>query len=303
MSNIGNLTSSWRWALPVLGALALAGCNSSKPPQANNAQQPSGQVIAKVGNEDVTIHELQNEYRQLRVTPDKVNEQITRQVLEEITRRKALAQKAIVAGLDREPTVLLDMLRAREQVLATAILQRDVQAKFSGVGKAELDRYINSKPDIFAKRVRFDTDQININVAQMKPEFLESVKDASTLDMIEAKAAEANLPFSRGARSLYSGDMPPELLARLRERKETDIFFVRGGNNGSFFRVKAEAADPLGGEEAQARAQMMMRNETAQSEISKKADEAQITYFGEYAKLMEKPATAPEAAKPAEPAK
>jgi EpsD family peptidyl-prolyl cis-trans isomerase len=274
-------------ALSVL--LLLGACNSQQP-AANAPAQPAGQVIAKVGGEDVTIHELQNEYRRAGITPDRVNEQITRAVLEEITRRKSLAQKAKAAGLDREPTVLLDLLRSREQVLATAVLQRDIQTRVAGIGKTEVDRYLTANPERFGKRVRFDVDQMTVNAGTLKQEFLDAVKDATSLDAIEAKASAADVAFSRGQGALFTGDIPPELIERLRNRKDADVFYVRTGNTGVFFKVRGERPDPLAGEEAQQRAQVMMRNEATQTELTKKGDEVQVTYFGEYVKLMEKPA-------------
>ena len=279
-------------------AVAVAGltaCGQQQQPAAT--KEPTGQIIAKVGTEDVTIHELQNEYRRAGIAPDKVTEQITRAALEEITRRKALVQKAKAAGIDREPTVLLDLLRAREQVLAQAILQRDVQARLSGIGRTEIDRFINANPERFNRRIRFDIDQLSVNAGALRQEFLDVIKDATSLDTIESKAAEAKIAYTRGAGAVYTGDLPGPLVERLRDRKDTDVFFIRSGATGSFFKVRAEAPDPLTGEEAQARAQLLMRNETAQSEVTRKTEEAQITYLGEYAKLMQKPE--PAAAPPA----
>lgn len=284
---------------PVFPAFALllvvgsSACNQQPQQPAATSTPSAGQIVAKVGNEDVTIHELQNEYRRAGITSDKVTDAVTRAGLEEITRRKFLAQKAKTAGLDREPTVLLDILRSREQVLASALLQRDIQARFAGIGRSDLDRYINANPERFSRRVRFDVDQMTLNTPNIRQEFLDAIKDATNLDMIEAKAVEWRVPYSRGAGALYSGELPPELLERLRARKDSDVFFVRSGNTSAVFKVRGEAVDPLEGEGAQQRAQMMMRNETAQSELNRKTDEIQITYFGEYAKLMEKPASAP----------
>lgn len=284
-------SNNWRiTAFAAICAVGLSACNSQQaavpatPPKA-------GQVIARVGNEDVTIHELQNEYRNAGISSDRVTEPLTRVALQEITRRKLLAQKAVTASLDREPTVLLDLLRMREQVLAAAIVQRDTQARVAGLGRTEIDRFMtaNSNAERFASRMRFDVDQITVSSASIGPEFVDQIKDATSLDVIEAKITEARIPFNRGAGTLFTGDIPAVLLEKLRNRKDTDVFFVRSGQTGSFFKVRSETADPLTGEQARMRAQNMMRTEAAQAEITKKADETQITYFGEYEKLMAGP--------------
>ena len=282
-------------AVMIVTALALAGCNSASKP-AQPSGQSSGQVIAKVGTEDVTIHELQNELRHRGVSADKMTDETTKATLTDIVKRKSLAQRAQAAGLDREPTVLLDLIRGREQLLAGAILQRDVQAKLGSIGKAEVDRYANANPENFQQRTRFDVDQITITAASITPEFAESVKDASSLDTIEAKTNEAKLPYVRGVSALFSGDIPPELADKMRKRKESDIFFVRAaGSASSFFKVKSETSDPLTGEAAQQRANAALRNQTARDELSGKTTDVQVTYFGAYEKLMEgsTPAAAP----------
>jgi EpsD family peptidyl-prolyl cis-trans isomerase len=286
-----------RLAAVAVGVACVAASNSKKPAQ--SADQPAGQVIAKVGNEDLTIHELRNEFRHAGISPDKVNEAVTRTILADLVRRKSLAQRARAAGLDREPTVLLDTLRGRDQVLATALLQRDIQSKVSSIGKAEVDRFINANPDRFSRRVRFDIEQFSIAVANLSQDFLNSVKDASTLDALEAKASEAKLPYTRGAGALFTGDIPEDLVTRIRNRKDTDIFFVRTGAAGQFFKVRAETPDPLAGDAAQQRAQALLRAETAQDEIRRKGNDADVTYMGEYAKLMENAGKAQGAQAPA----
>ena len=58
--------------------------------------------------------------------------------------RKYLLRQAMAAKLDREPGVLLDLLRSREQILENAYLQRTAAAK--APGKADVDRYIANNP-------------------------------------------------------------------------------------------------------------------------------------------------------------
>ena len=52
--------------------------------------------------------------------------EIVKRILAEMVTRKYMVQKAIEAKLDREPTVLLDVLRSKEVVLANALTARGV---------------------------------------------------------------------------------------------------------------------------------------------------------------------------------
>ena len=111
-------------ALPA--AMLLAGCGKKQAEPA-----VVGQVIAHVGPDDVTQQELDNELRLANVPADKRSDPILKAALSRVVERKYLVQQAIAAKLDREPTVHLDILRSREQILAGAFVQRDLSSKMS----------------------------------------------------------------------------------------------------------------------------------------------------------------------------
>ena len=128
-----------------LCGLALAGCSKKAEVQ---TEAPKSQVVAKLGNEVVTVQELDNEFRLANVTSEKRKDpEMIKRVLGEIVTRKYLVQKALDAKLDREPTVLLDILRSKELVLANALGSRDVQiTRSSSISKADVDNYIANNP-------------------------------------------------------------------------------------------------------------------------------------------------------------
>ena len=92
--------------------MLLAGCGKKQ-----EAQAVVGQVIAHVGPDDITQQELDNELRLANVPADKRSDQVVKGALTRIVERKYLVQQAVAAKLDREPTVHLDLLRGREQIL------------------------------------------------------------------------------------------------------------------------------------------------------------------------------------------
>ena len=96
-----------------------------------------GQVIAHVGPDDVTQNELDNELRLAGIPSDKRTDAIVKAALARVIQRKYLVQQALAGKLDREPTVHLDILRAREQILAGGFVQRDLSSKMSTISKNE----------------------------------------------------------------------------------------------------------------------------------------------------------------------
>ena len=105
-------------------ALVLVGCGKKQ-----EAQAVVGQVVAHVGPDNITQQEIDNELRLANVPPDKRSDEVLKAALSRIIERKYLVEQAMAAKLDREPTVHLDLLRSREQILASTFVQRELQQK------------------------------------------------------------------------------------------------------------------------------------------------------------------------------
>jgi EpsD family peptidyl-prolyl cis-trans isomerase len=287
----------WRVALiacALPAAMLLAGCGRKQETQA-----VVGQVIAHVGPDEVTQQELDNELRLANVPADKRTDPVIKAALSRIVERKYLVQQALAAKLDREPTVHLDLLRAREQILAGAFAQRTLSSKMSAVSTTEIADYIQSHPKQFAQRELFQVDQISFATPKDVQALTAATKDFKSLDQVEAKLNEMNIKFSRGAATLDSATMPAEMLKVLDARKADDVYFIRSRGNGTFFKVTSVDQKPLTGDQANEFAKREVGAELARKsaqEISKTAL-ADSKFEGNYAGIMTAPAT--NAAKPA----
>src|SRR3982750_3449756 len=92
-------------------ALALLTACSDK------AKAPTGQVVATVNGEDITVHELNGELQTLRVPPDAPKKQVEQVALQRVVERKMLADVAKKRGLDKNPQFLLAERRVDEGLL------------------------------------------------------------------------------------------------------------------------------------------------------------------------------------------
>ena len=281
-----NTHSPWRLAATICAlaaAIALAGCGKKQ-----DATAVVGQVIAHVGPDDVTQQELDNELRLANVPPDKRSDEVVKALLSRIIERKYLVQQAIAAKLDREPTVHLDLLRAREQILAGAFVQRDLATKVTGISTNEIDAYIQAHPDQFAKRQLYQIEQITFPPQKDMEALAAATKDFKSLDQVEAKLNELDIKFSRGTGTLDTATLPPEIEKAIEARKPDDIFFIRSRTNASFFKVTSVDDKPLTGDEAQQFAKRELRNELAKksAEDTYAAALASAKYEGDYARIM-----------------
>ena len=296
-----DITSRRRWriaalacALPV--AMLLAGCGKKQ-----EAQAVVGQVIAHVGPDEVTQQELDNELRLANVPADKRTDEVVKGALTRIVERKYLVQQALAAKLDREPTVHLDLLRAREQILAGAFVQRDLAGKMSAVSKTEIDSYIQGHPKQFDQRELFQIDQISLATPKNVEALAAATKDFKSLDQVEAKLNEMNIKFSRGPATLDSATMPAEMLKVLDARKPDDIYFIRSRGSASFFKVTSVDQKPLTGDQADGFARREVRIDIGRKDAQEisKAALADSKFEGNYAHIMATPAPAAAAPAPA----
>jgi EpsD family peptidyl-prolyl cis-trans isomerase len=265
--------------------LLLAACGNK-----NKRAATSGQVVAQVGDEVVTTQELDNELRLANIPESKQKDPaVIKQVLGELVVRKYLLQQALAAKLDREPGVLIELLRAREKVLESAFLARAIGSK--ALGKADVDKYIASNPSKFANRKLFNVEQIAFPLTPAAQTLVEANKNASSLDEIEQQLTAAGIPHGRQMGSLNSADIPSDFYNSIEAKKADDVFFVRVGPNGVFFKVKGEESRPLDGEAAANTARQLMRADALKAEVSMATYSANLEakYEGVYANIM-KPA-------------
>jgi EpsD family peptidyl-prolyl cis-trans isomerase len=293
-------TSRRRWriaaaACVLAAAAALAGCGRKQ-----EAQAVVGQVIAHVGPDDVTQQELDNELRLANVPADKRSDEIVKAVLSRLIERKYLVQQAVAAKLDREPTVHLDLLRSREQILAGAYVQRDLSTKTSAISKAEIDAYIQSHPAQFAKRQLIQIEQISFPPQKDMESISAATKDMKSLDQVEAKLKELGIKFNRGTGTLDSATIPPDLLKPLEARKPDDIFLIRSRTSASFFKVISLDESPLTGGNADQFAKRELATDLARksSQQTVEAALASAKYEGDYGRIMTAPTPAANAQTP-----
>jgi EpsD family peptidyl-prolyl cis-trans isomerase len=273
--------------------LALASCGKKTDV---TAEAPKSQVVAKISNQVVTVQELDNEFRLGNVSSEKRKDPDTiKRVLGELVTRKYLVQQALDAKLDREPTVLLDILRSKELVLANALASRDLTTKSSSISKTDIDNYIAHNPLKFANRQVMSVEQISFPLSSTSQAVIEATKEMKTLDEVDQKLTGMGVQHGRSAGAISSGDLPQDLLNMMLAKQADDIFFIRSGVNGVFFKVTGQEPRPLEGEAAINAARQYLRQDIIKSEVGMTSVAANLEakYEGEYAAIMGRDATQP----------
>jgi EpsD family peptidyl-prolyl cis-trans isomerase len=273
-------------ALALFCGLGLAACSKKNDV---TADVPKSQIVAKVGNQVVTAQELDNEFRLDNVAVEKrKTPEIIKRVLGELVTRKYMVQQAIDAKLDREPTVLLDILRSRDIVLASALAARDMTTKAGAISKADIDNYIANNSLKFADRQLLSVEEISFPLGATSQAVIDATKEMKTLDEVDQKLSAMGIPHGRSSGTVSTGELPPELLKAVSVNKPDDVFFIRSGANGVFFKVTNHESRPLAGPDAVNAARQYLRQDIIKSDLSMTSVAAnmEVKYEGEYSSIM-----------------
>jgi EpsD family peptidyl-prolyl cis-trans isomerase len=273
-------------AVFVLCGLVLLGCSKKIE---EKTEAPKSQVVARIGDEVVTTQELDNEFRLANVPVEKRKDPAAiKQVLGNIVTRKYLVRQALAKKLDREPTVLLDILRARELVLANAVASRELSEKSAAIARADIDKYVANNPLKFADRQIMTTEQIVVPASSISQTLMDETKDANSLDQVDQKLTAMGIAHSRASGALSSGDVSPDFLKMILAKQADNVFFIHVDQNGIFFKVKDIESRPLEGEGAANLARQLMRVDLLRSEASMAAVAANLEakYEGDYTNIM-----------------
>lgn len=282
-----------------LATLLLAACGDTEKKDDKQVdagpKMPASPTIATIGKEEIKAYELANEMRLAGVPldKDKRDDQTTKRIMRELVQRKFLAQKAIAQKLDKEPGFVIEAARAREQMLASAYLQKSVSDKW--VTESQVYRYELDHPLMFEKRQIVGIDQVTVPMAGNEKAILEATKSAKSLDEVVRALTSLGVNFGHAESEIASGEIPPELFGAIEKKKSEDVFFLTRGSTGVFFVAKRFDPKPLTGEPATQLAKRMLLNEMFRQKASEKPLDADVHYEGDLERIMKLPDAPPPA--------
>ena len=131
-------------------------------------------------------------------------------------------------------------------------------------------------------------EQIGFPLGPNSQSVIDANKDAKSLDEIEQQLTSAGIPHGRQMGRLDSAEIPQEFFNTIEEKKLVDVFFVRSGQNGMFFKIKNEEAHPIEGEVAANLARQLIRADALKAEAGMAGISASLEakYEGDYANVM-----------------
>ena len=274
-------------ALAVTAALALAACGNAKP---------TGQVVAKVGKEEITALDLQAELGGYKAPNPQARKAAEQAALQRIIQRKVLAQAAHEQKIDRTPEYA--RLRIRQDELLAAKLWEDSLARAVPAPNAdEAQQYIDAHPDSFAQRKIIGFDAVRFSSSD--PSLQDALKPLTTLDQVKALLDSRKIPYQPASGQVDALTADPQFVAALLKLKSTDVFAMPTGGGWTVGAVRDVKVEPVTGQPAVARATDILRVQRMREAVGRRfsAALADAQKSINYNKAYE-PAPAPKAAAP-----
>lgn len=286
-----------------MATLALAGCGD-KSAKSDSAKAPAGQVIATVGGDEITVHELNAELRGVQLPDGEARKEVERQALQAIVNRKIVAAEAIARKVDQTPGFILQDRRQREGLLAQ-MLQASIAGQAGAPDREAAEAYISKHPELFAERKFYVLDQIQFPMPSA--EVIKAMEPLKSLDQIEQLLSQRNIEYRRAPASVDTLQMPRALNEAITKLPAGEVFILPSGGIVTANQIKEARPMPFIGEPAVSYAQQRIRSEQAaelvEKDLGKLVEEKKKTVV--YQDGYGPPKTAeekPEAPKPPVPA-
>ena len=263
--------------------LVLAGCG----------RVAGGQVAAVVGDDEITLQEINAEIGNAQVPKGADAKAIQQAALQRIVERRLLAGLARDDGLDKQPEYIIRQ-RQLDDALLVQLLRDQAGRSIRIPSEAALDKYVAEHPGRFAERTLLRLDQIRFPMPA-DPTKLRALEADHSMDAVAASLKELAIAFERVPATLDSSQVPPAVLARIDGLPAGEPFIVPDGGVVSVSVVNGRLPAPVVGAAARPIAVQMIRNEELAKNLEQRFKAKKAAVKIEYQPGFEPP-------KPAKPA-
>jgi len=212
------------------------------------------------------------------------------QAVEKIIDRELLVQKALEAGLERDPLVKDTIDNARRQVLAQAYIERVARTNEAGAAKPSRDEvraFYNDNPALFAERRIYRMRELVVSApAEMTDVLRAQAARVTELDELATWLKSRNARFSVATETQPAEQLPLAFLPQLARMKSGDIAVFATPLGASVIQLIHAEQAPLGIEQATALIEQFLagrrRLEIAQAEVKRLREGARIEYVAQF---------------------
>lgn len=256
-------------ALAVTAAGSLGACHF--PGTGGGSKAPTGQVVANVGDQEITLRELKAESPPLNTSDPKIREQSDQATLRNMVGRTILAKAARDQGLDKTPD--FDMAKRRvEDTLLVQALQEKIAKGMPAITDDDAQRFIAEHPDIFAQRKVFTIDFIRIQ-RPTDPGVIKALEPLKTLDQVEEFLKSKQIPYQHSTGNLDAVGADPRMIDAMIKLPPNEVFVIPNGQTLLINKIVGSKVVPFTGPQAVDYAKKVMTRQRTQEAINRQFNE------------------------------
>ena len=258
-------------------ALALVACGGESTPS-----EP-GQALARVDGEEITVIQLNDELSRSRINPDQI-EQVKKQLLESMIDRQLVVEEAKRNKLDRAPNVMRAIERSKMQIIAQSYIQTTL-SQVEEPTQAEIDQFYQENPELFAQRKRYSFSFIRFAAEILNDDFNTVIDSANSLGDVVKWLDKHQISYHSDEMVRVTTDIPPPIVARLRDAKVGERFLVNENATATTMLVSVDNMEPapLAAKDVQSQIALHLlntkRRDTARAAIAQLRAAADIEYL------------------------
>ncbi|KAF0815384.1 hypothetical protein IGB42_00465 [Andreprevotia sp. IGB-42] len=259
-------------------AVALSACK----PAAEEKTSPS-QVIARVGDAEITVHQLNFLLAQ---QPAAASPTTKQQILDGLIDQELLVQKAVTLKLDRDPNVVQAIDAARRQILARAAAEREF-GKAQPPTQAQIDAFIADNPLLFSERRRYEFEVFAIAHSALKPEQEAMLDQSKSPKETIALLQKAGIAFQQSDTQKNAEQVPMALLPQIAAMHVGDITSLAEGDKLLLLQLKSASPAPLDGSQSAESVKHYLQSNRVQTQVATRMkalhDTTKIEYLQRFA--------------------
>jgi EpsD family peptidyl-prolyl cis-trans isomerase len=270
-----------RLAVTLVAVAVLAACGGK------DEKKAAGQTVARVNKEELTVHQVNFVLSQQRGIRPEQTEAASRQVLERLIDQELAVQKAAEMKLDRDARVLAQLEAARREILSRAYFERVGDAAPKPTS-AEVKKYYDDNPALFAQRRVYQLQEINIEAPAAKvPALREALKSAKSASEFANYLRSNNLKFTGNQVVRSAEQLPLNLLPTLSKLKDGESLFNQTPTGASVLVLAGSRSQPVDEATARPAIEQFLTNDRKRKlvgdDLKALRSAAQITYMGKFA--------------------
>lgn len=219
--------------IAAISVVALSACGVAPP--------PVGQVVARVNDREITIHQL---HRILQQAPESSRDR-QRQAIDRLVQRELAVEQALAMKLDREPEIMLQLEEARREALAAAWADRTAAALPTADAGAAA-RYYAAHPGLFTERRLYRLQALILPSDDALAEGMQArLKQGAGLPDIRSWLAAGSVHYTERELVRLAEQLPIEAVDRLWQVPAGKAIAFRSPEALTLYQVQSAETMPL----------------------------------------------------------